>query len=329
MDTSGHVFPNFLIGGAAQSGTSFLAMSVAQHPQVFMPARSVPEPHYFLKTAEYDKGLGAYAESWFSGARGEIAVGEKSSSYLFGGETVARRIINDLGSVRLIFALRNPIERTWAHYRFSALNGLETLDFEDALRQEDSRNEALTGKWAEIQPFNYTGRSRYAEQLMPFRELFGPENILVIKSETLQRDPNETFARLFKFLGVDPSFQPASVSAHRSPTVRNLVDQARCREVFGDRFGEVLKAVRMGADLDRHAATAEEREALDVLVNNLSHDPPQMSKAARQHLGDLFLPDLEALRRLVPFSIDDWHVDASESAKLTPRREFESRKAST
>lgn len=314
-DLRGRNLPNFLIGGAAQSGTSALSLSIAQHPQVFMPARTVPEPHYFLKMAEYEKGLADYAETWFAEARDEVAIGEKSSSYLFGGEAVARRIKNDLGPVRLIFTLRNPIERSWAHYRFSALNGIESLCFEDALQQEASRVAELTGPWAEIQPFNYTGRGLYAKQLEPFLEIFGAENILILKSEEIRNAEIGTFTKIFDFLGVDTSFHPVQVPSYNSPTVRDPVDQARCRQVFENRFGEVLRAVRAGGDRTRYATTDEERRALEVLANNLCYDPKPMSGQARQLLGTVFLSDLATLKRYVPFEIDDWYLDALQATK--------------
>lgn len=323
---SGHTLPNFLIGGAAQSGTSALALSIAQHPQVFMPARTVPEPHYFLKTAEYGKGLAAYTEAWFADVQGEVAVGEKSSSYLFGGETVAQRIMNDLGSVRLIFTLRNPIERSWAHYRFSALNGIEPLCFEEALRQEADRVAELTGPWAEIQPFNYTGRGLYAKQLEPFLEIFGSENILILKSEDIRREGSDTYAKIFDFLGVEVDFQPVRVPSYNSPTVRDPADQARCRRVFENRFGEVLKAVRTDSDLAPYASTDEERHALEVLVHNLCYDPKPMSGQARQLLGAAFLSDLATLKRYVPFDIEDWYLDAEKASKQNTEGVADSRR---
>lgn len=271
-----------------------------------MPARTVPEPHHFLKSWEYAKGLEAYLDEWFTGASNETAVGEKSSSYIFGGQTVAERIQRDLPDIRIIVTLRDPVERTWAHYRFTALNGLENLNFDDALRMEAERIAEQKGQWAEIQPFNYTGRSFYARQLQPFMETFGRDRILILKSEMLQANPTSTFERVFHFLGVETKFAPVPVAVHRSADVKSAAEQAKCRTVFGDRFGAVLKSVRSATDPFVHACSAEEKQTIEQLRSNLSPEIPEMSDWARNYLSGLFRQDLAILRDMVEFDIEDW-----------------------
>ena len=56
----------------------------------------------------------------------QSAIGERSSSYLYHKES-AKRISQNLPNIKLIFVLRNPIERTWANYRYTVLSGLVTL----------------------------------------------------------------------------------------------------------------------------------------------------------------------------------------------------------
>ena len=150
--------PNFIIGGTAAGGTSFLSAILVQHPEIYLPVEMRPEPHYFYKSWEYKKGLDYYLERWFKNVpETAIAVGERSSSYLFGGESVAKKIAAVYPNMKFIFTLRNPIERTWANYRYTVLQGLEKYSFEEALANEKKRVEEQSGIWAEIQPYNYTG----------------------------------------------------------------------------------------------------------------------------------------------------------------------------
>ena len=53
--------PNFIIGGTAAGGTSFLAAILFQHPEIYLPAEMRPEPHYYYKSWEYKKGLDYYS----------------------------------------------------------------------------------------------------------------------------------------------------------------------------------------------------------------------------------------------------------------------------
>ena len=76
------VKPNFIIGGTAASGTSYLSATLVQHPQIYLPQEMRPEPHFFYKSWEYEKGLNYYFSKWFQNVPDKkIAIGERSSSY--------------------------------------------------------------------------------------------------------------------------------------------------------------------------------------------------------------------------------------------------------
>lgn len=299
------MLPNFLIGGAAAAGTNFLTASIIQHPDVYLPEKMFPEVHFFYKSWEYEKGIEYYETTWFSKVRNEKAIGERSSSYLFGGPEVAGKIKALLPDVKLIFTLRNPIERTWANYRFTVLAGLEDLRFEDALRKEKERVAMQTGIWAEIQPHNYTGRGLYAKQLKDYLHIFPKENILLIKSEEMGHEPMETFRKVFDFLEVDRNFSPCIPPNYTSLSVKDPALQMRCREYFKDRFDLIIEAVRENEDPLIHLQPGEE-EKFNAFVDNLKGVKEKMSEEARDYLRDFFRDDMKELKELVEFSIEDW-----------------------
>ena len=300
--------PNFLICGAAQSGTSFLYSALKQHPEVFVPASAVPEPHFFLKDWEYEKGMQFYLDQWFGDVDTERARGEKSSSYLYGGVKVAQRIYRDLQEVKLIVMLRNPVDRAWGHYRFSCLNGIESLSFYDALDQEDVRIAQAEGQWKVIKPFDYTGRSRYGYQLTEFLKVFPRDRILVIKSEMLKQTPEEIFRRIFSFLNVDKEFTPSAPPPFTSPDVIDPSLQAQCRAVFQDRFGEILRQLRAGEeDVARFAQNERELDALNKLQSNITHRKLSLPKETRFKIMDKLSGDFDLLKSIVDFPINDWY----------------------
>ena len=90
MKVPSNILPNFIIGGVNNGGTSFLYSLLKQHPEIYMPRDMRPEPSFFYKSWEYGKGLEYYSTRWFSAApKSAIAIGEKSTNYLFGGAKVA------------------------------------------------------------------------------------------------------------------------------------------------------------------------------------------------------------------------------------------------
>jgi hypothetical protein len=306
MQNNNH--PNFIIGGTAAGGTSFLSAILVQHPQIYLPIEMRPEPHYFYKSWEYQKGLGYYLARWFPTIpKSAIAIGERSSSYLFGGESVANKIFDEFPNMKFIFTLRNPIERTWANYRYTVLQGLEDLSFEDALKNEAARVEAQTGIWAEIQPVNYTGRGFYAAQLRDYLKFFPKDSVLLIKSELLSSQTDVELRKIYEFLGLTIlNFNYLRSPDHTSVNVTNPKLQKELRQYFGNRFDKVIEATRLEEGLERFITCSLDAEKLALLSNNMKGNKEPMPAQARVYLNDLFASDISELRKLVEFDLSDW-----------------------
>lgn len=308
MNNQNQRHPNFLIGGTAAGGTSFLSSILVQHPEIYLPKQMRPEPHFFYKSWEFEKGPKNYLDQWFGEVPERcIAVGERSSSYLFGGSAVAKRIAHAYPEMRFIFTLRNPIERTWANYRYTVLEGLETLSFEDALLSEEARISEQEGVWAEIQPHNYTGRGLYAEQLLDYLHFFPAENLLIIQSEALAKDTELQLARIYEFLGLNTLELSYRVPPnHTSVNVVDPVLQARLRQQFGANFDAVIECVRKDLDFNILRLSDQHQSLLSQLKSNLTPSKFEMSDWARAYLDKFFQKDLSKLENLVEFDISDW-----------------------
>lgn len=302
------VDPNFLIIGTAAGGTSFLTEKLIQHPDIYLPRQMRPEPHYFYKSWEYSKGLDYYRSRWFSSVpKASIAVGERSSSYLFGGSEVAARIHQVFPDMKFIAVLRNPVERTWANYRYTVLEGLENLPFMEAITEEKTRIAQQDGIWAEIQPFNYTGRGFYARQILEFLEFFPTEALLVVKSEDLAARTDDILIEIMRFLGLsttDFGFGPAT--DHTSVDIRDPHLQTQLRGLIGEPYDRLVEAVRRNefdAVIKREAI---DPELVSLFKSNVTSEKSTMSDEARSYLRELFADDIEQLRSLVPFDVSDW-----------------------
>ncbi len=101
-----------------------------------MAKPGAPEPKFFLVDDEYRKGLEYYSRKYFAKAGGRQAVGEKSTNYLE-SSVAASRIREAVPAIKLVFAIRNPLERAYSNYLWSRKNGLETLSFEEAVEREE------------------------------------------------------------------------------------------------------------------------------------------------------------------------------------------------
>lgn len=187
MTTDG--LPNFLIIGAMKCGTTSLYRYLQAHPQVFMPR--VKELDFFSAELNWQRGWPWY-ERQFAAAHPEaLALGEASTSYTkyprYKG--VPQRIAHYLPTIRLIYIVRDPLQRIRSHYQHNVALGEERRPIERALEENPA----------------YIDFSRYAMQLEQYLEYFGREQILVITAESLKSKRTEVVQRVVTFLELDPS----------------------------------------------------------------------------------------------------------------------------
>jgi hypothetical protein len=193
--------PEFIIGGAPRSGTTWLYALLDRHPDVHMAGPLAPEPKFFLRDDEYAKGLQYYSDRWFAAADASKVAGEKSTDYLESAEA-ASRIARDLPQVKLIFILREPVSRAYSNYLWSKMNGLEKEDFATALRLEAQRERELPERWKFTRPFSYFSRGLYADLLAAYFNRFMERQLLVARFEDIIERPGVLAETVHRFIGV-------------------------------------------------------------------------------------------------------------------------------
>lgn len=219
----GRLLPDFLIIGGAKCGTTSLYDWLCGHPRI-LPA-SVKEVHFF----DYDFFRGEdWYRSHFPHARdgGGYVTGEGSVSYL-SHRWAPARVARLLPHAKLIVALRNPTDRAYSQFQMSRWERLETCEsFEEAIAWESSR---LGPELARIETdsrysslefgvWSYLARSRYAEHLERWLDLFPREQVLFLRAEDMFADPYGALARIHDFLGLPP---------HRPEHLSHLLDGGR------------------------------------------------------------------------------------------------------
>ncbi len=297
--------PGFLIAGGVASGTSFLSTVLAQHPDLYLPREQRPEPNFFHYSWKYGKGVDWYLDHWFADVKAQKAIGERSSLYL-NSAVAPERIHATFPRIKLIFCLRNPIERAWANYRFTCLEGLEPLDFDAALVRESDRMRDASDIWAEVQPHAYATRSHYATHLRRYFSLFGKSNVLLVKSEDLGKNTVHNVARVCEYLGIARLENFDMPPNFTSPSVRDPVLQTELRQHFGGRFSELVEHVRTGISLPQGLSHPDDLARIEMLRNNLRREKSPMPSGARGRLRAQLRAELEELKNLVDFPIDDW-----------------------
>jgi hypothetical protein len=161
----------------------------------------VPEPKFFLVDELWQRGVDYYSTTWFDRLPAGRILGEKSTNYLEAPK-VAKRISHVLPRVKLIFLLRNPVDRAYSNYLWSRQNGLETETFERALALEEQRDLDLAPKMHYARPHAYFSRGLYAEHLARFFVRFPRAQMLVLRHEDVAARPESVAADFHRFLGI-------------------------------------------------------------------------------------------------------------------------------
>jgi len=300
--------PDFLIVGAAKSGTTSMYHYLRQHHQIFMPQRK--EPHFFssmdsskdrvenYKThGKTKKGKLRRYEDYvdlFEPAKREQIVGEASTSYLPGYE----RTIDNIKSVyrdryeelKIIAILRHPAERAFSNYLFYVRNGWVTSSFEDIFNPKTI--EKMTpndSSYAIVQGgMYYKGVKNYLEQF-PKTKIYLLEDLKEIR--VMLKD-------LFDFLEVEASVEvrtDAQVNPSGIPKYKNFVR-------FLLRMSNPIKSqvpqkywLTMGKIRDSMLKRAMYKPQLDPLM--------------KLKLNEIYRSDVLSLQELLGRDLSHWMYD--------------------
>ena len=211
--------PDFLVIGAQRAGTTWLHRVLRQHPSLWLPP--VKELHYFdrleIKRTILDPKerrrvglkqllsldpwlvsywLRARSDEWyarlFRGAKAKgLVAGEITPAYATLDELVLRRIKRLNDNIKLIFVMRDPVERAW-----SAVNNAAKKGAADASSVEKSIKRA--------RELGAAARSAYADTIKRLEAVFPANQVHYCFFEDLRDRPEALTSDLFSFLGVEP-----------------------------------------------------------------------------------------------------------------------------
>jgi hypothetical protein len=189
--------------------------------------------------------FGIYTERWYARLfprRSFTACGEITPSYsILEAADIARiKAVNP--DMKLIYFIRNPIERAWSAVRFRASLGLPKID--------------LGCDAAVISLVDEPGivlRGDYERTLGNYLGVFDPSRLLICFYDAIQADPAGLLADITAFLGVPPP-DPATIDnrtrVNASPA---HAMSPRIRDYLNDRYGAMTE--RLARRLGSYAET--------------------------------------------------------------------------
>lgn len=266
--------PNLLLIGAKKASTTLLYETLSLHPEIWFSAEK--EPHHFLKPDYRKPAVWRQYLRLFEGRPASARFfGEASTGYTtlpHNGPT-PRRIREQLGQPRMIYIVRDPVERAISNFKHSHLGGWYPDDI-------------TFGQAIELDPI-LLDTSCYAFQLFGYRNVFGKEAVHVVVAEEFHRAPVDVLRGIEEYLGVSrfegwPETLPRVNSQKQLATnllARRLLGNGRMKSLAkrilpesAKRWGSARAVSRPSptiTDAEREAALAGVADDLEQLVGML------------------------------------------------------------
>jgi hypothetical protein len=188
------MLPNLIIIGAMKAGTTSLHYYLNVHPEISMSNEK--ELDFFIEEKNWRNGRNWYESKFMGKAK---IYGESSVNYSTfpQAKNVPKRMYSLIPEAKLIYMLRDPIERIVSHYIHSYSNGNENRPFTKAVLDTNSE---------------YIIRSKYYMQLEQFLNFYSKARMLIIGTEDLFSSRLKTLKKIFNFLEIDDAFDDTEFS---------------------------------------------------------------------------------------------------------------------
>lgn len=191
----------FLIAGAQKAGTTALFDYLAEISALELPA--VKEAHFFDDEEGIDWAAPDYSAYHALFSDPGRLWGEATPIYFYWPNALERiRAYNP--AIKLILLFRDPVERAWSHWKMEYARGKETEPFGWCIREGRARMATGTPYPGFHRVFSYVERGFYGRQLARSLSLFPREQLLLLGSDELRRDPTSTIRAVCAFLGIAP-----------------------------------------------------------------------------------------------------------------------------
>lgn len=288
---------DFLIVGAAKSGTTTLFDYLIQHPSIFMPQNK--EPWFFTfdnisreeiisKKQVIVNDVEQYTQLFYSANKDQIK-GEASTVYLYKPcDTIKniKKYCDRFSFLKIIIILRNPIERAYSHYLNLVRSGvvLDNCNFHNYVKK------CCLGGEPEL--WDIVRYGFYYKQCKEYLNAFN--SVKIILFEDFITDQNIILKDVYSFLDVEVfnALEPIRSNSSGLPSnwlvnkiiFQNNIVKRAAKKIFPKKFR--TNAIRKINEL-----------------NLVKHSFPEED---RHMMRDIYIADINNLSKLIDRDLSHW-----------------------
>ncbi len=233
--------PNLFIVGFQKCGSSTLFNLLCQHPQII---GTEPKETFVLTDVDYEhynfqKSISHPDFSWSS----YLKESKAAKYYLEGSvcnfyQKTALDYISQLPQKKVLFIIRNPVDRFFSTYHYFGSNGLylkpgtSVSTFYELIKN----SELETAKEGLRHALEH---GRYIKYICQWQQQLGEEHVKVISFKSLVSDPLGNINEVFKFLGIDSVEKVTLTQENKTMGVRfPSINRALVKVFRGNGLGE-------------------------------------------------------------------------------------------
>ncbi len=196
-----------IIGGSTKCATTSVFAYLADHPEI--SGSKIKESRFFWKGPyplkkeglNIDDGIETYDSIFLDKPNSKYRL-EATPDYLY-SKNSAQLINQHLNDVRLLFIVRNPVERVISWYKFAKqlnlISSEETID-------EFVLNQLNDSKAKNIQHLLAVEQGLYGKYITDYINEFGKDRVKVINYELVSKQPKLALEEICTFLNIDSKF---------------------------------------------------------------------------------------------------------------------------
>ncbi|MEM8583200.1 MAG: sulfotransferase [Bacteroidota bacterium] len=203
--------PDFIVVGAAKSGTTSLHKYLSQHPNLYLP--ELKESWFFCLHNNPNQSIRKlfpqfnFPSSWseyqhlFSEADNDQITGEITPAYLHYHKLTIENIqkyCRNWKDIRIIIILREPIDKIISHFKYTCRSGLEkkAISLSEALEKREER----IGKGDIIYDLLYIENTLYYHQVKAYKQAFPKCDIYLY--DEFKKDPTSVLNKIVNSLNL-------------------------------------------------------------------------------------------------------------------------------
>lgn len=209
--------PNLIIAGLTHGATTSLFTYLSYHPDIC--GSTIKETHYFYPIISGDKldPIDAYRE-YFKHCGEQKYIMEAGPAYIYGGIKLAQILKSELENIRLIFTLREPIDRLFSYFKYrNKVVQIGNLSFDEFVKVSEEKRlndpgmsnrnnvkDIIAGAPGGGFDARYPTRGGfYASYLREWYEIFDEKSIKIIFFDDLKKNPLHVMEIICNWLHID------------------------------------------------------------------------------------------------------------------------------